>query len=99
MLRFMETPCLMKNVEACATHIPNGRVASQMGIMLRTSFISSTFVTVARVQGFCFSAEFSVLMMAALSRNLIHITLEKVNNQTTLVIYIYKKKKFSHRII
>ena len=71
--RFRFMACLMKNVEVCATQTPNGRMASQIGIMLRISFISSTLVTVASLHGFCCfsSAEFCLSSrIAALSRNL-----------------------------
>ncbi|KAM1949336.1 hypothetical protein ACFX15_009400 [Malus domestica] len=70
---FMVAPCLMKYVEDCATHTPNGRVASQIGIKLRTNFIFSTLVTVASLQGLGFSAKFCALMITALSRNLKHM--------------------------
>ena len=49
--RFIVVPCLMKNVEACATQSPNVKVVSQMGIMFRTSFSSSIFVTVTSLHG------------------------------------------------
>lgn len=72
--RFMEAPCLMKKVEVWATQIPNGKVKTQMGIMLMMSFISSTFVTVANFHGLCFSADSPSLgsTIAALSRNLLN---------------------------
>ena len=43
--------CLFKNVHFCATHIPNSREVSQIGIVLRMSFGSSTVVTVVRFHG------------------------------------------------
>ncbi|WVZ16300.1 hypothetical protein V8G54_009282 [Vigna mungo] len=68
---FMMAPCLMKKVEVCAAQIPNGKVNTQMGIMLMISFSSSTLVTVASLQGLCFSSMFpSFSVIAALSRNL-----------------------------
>lgn len=66
----------MKNVEDCAMQIPNGKVVSQMGIMLITSFNSSTFVTVASFHGFCFSSIASS-KIAALSRNL-QVSMQKM---------------------
>lgn len=73
--RFMTLPCLMKKVEDCAMHTPNVNEVNQMGTMLRTSFVSSTWVTVANFQGFGFSLDWISLSswpsrMAALSRNL-----------------------------
>lgn len=63
--------CLMKNVDVCATQIPKGNVVIQIGIMFRTSFNSSTLVTVASLHSFCFPIELPVSsMIAALSKNL-----------------------------
>lgn len=73
-LRFSVTACLIKNVDVCATQIPNGMEASHMGIMLTISFISSTLFSVASVHGLrCFSAKSS--RMAAFSRNLKHFVI------------------------
>ncbi|WVZ06280.1 hypothetical protein V8G54_019626 [Vigna mungo] len=67
---FNVVPCFTKNVAVCATHIPNGMVDTQIGIMLIISFVSSTFVTLARFQGLCFPPKLpSLTRIAALSRN------------------------------
>lgn len=69
--RSSNTPCLIKNVVACATQIPKGIDVSQIGIMFKSNFISSTLVTVDSRHGSCFlSAKSSSSIIAALSRNL-----------------------------
>lgn len=76
MFKFKVAACLVKKVEVCAKHTPNGSAVSHMGIMMRISFTSSTFVTVANIHGFFFFCSkllgvcSSSSTMAALSRNL-----------------------------
>lgn len=63
--------CLMKNVDACATQIENGKEVIQIGIIFRTSFNSSTLVTVASLHAPSFSFELPLSStIAALSKNL-----------------------------
>lgn len=75
--------CLIKNVEACATHTPNVIEVNHMGIMFIISFVSSTFVTVASLHGLCFFSagrSSSSWIIAALSRNLQHKKKKKDND-------------------
>lgn len=73
-LRSKVVLCLTKKVEVWATQMPNGSVVSQIGIMLRMSFSSSTSVTVESLHGLCLVDEFWLSsIIAALSRNLMRV--------------------------
>ncbi|RHN68322.1 hypothetical protein MtrunA17_Chr3g0112641 [Medicago truncatula] len=72
--KFIEAACFTKSVVACAKVIPVVNEASHMGIMLRTSFVSSTLVTVANLHGLCFGLTGVSSNIAALSRNLFIIS-------------------------
>ncbi|BAS87124.1 Os03g0823550 [Oryza sativa Japonica Group] len=70
MRRSITLPCLMKKVDTCAAVMPNGSVATQMGTIASTSFVSSTCVTVANRHAPRRSSPPSCSTTAALSRNL-----------------------------
>lgn len=57
MFRFIVAACLTKKVDACAKHTVFGNKVSQMGIMFKMSFNSSTLVNVANLQGLCFCSQ------------------------------------------
>ena len=73
----------MKNVDTCATAMPNGSVHTQMGTIASTSFVSSTCVTVASRHGPKASSPAPGSTMAALSRNLQDVPYVTLNNRST----------------